>query len=64
MKKIMTATTGVTTLLASSRVLAHMGEHSHTLWIDTLSHLLSEHGLLILPALLLAGFVFRRLFRV
>ncbi|MCU7893416.1 MAG: hypothetical protein KZQ78_18280 [Candidatus Thiodiazotropha sp. (ex Ustalcina ferruginea)] len=55
---------GLSGLLVSGPVLAHVGEHTHTEWASVVTHLLSEHGyLLLLLAAVLVGLAFRRRFR-
>ncbi|MCU7918858.1 MAG: hypothetical protein KZQ88_17690 [Candidatus Thiodiazotropha sp. (ex Dulcina madagascariensis)] len=63
MKSIMTGLSGLTGLLASSPLLAHVGEHAQAGWLSGVVHLLAEHGYLLL-AIVAGGLVFRQVFRV
>lgn len=56
---------GLSGLLVSGPLLAHVGEHTHTAWFSVVTHLLSEHGLslLLFLAVVLGGLAFRRRWR-
>lgn len=56
---------GLSGLLVSGSLMAHVGEHNHVEWFSVVTHLLTEHGfqLLLLLAVVLGGLLLRRQFR-
>ncbi|MES9860874.1 MAG: hypothetical protein ABW157_17870 [Candidatus Thiodiazotropha sp. LLP2] len=61
MKKVMIGLSG---LLTSGPLLAHVGEHSDTEFISVVLHLMSEHPLpLLLVGVVLGGMAITRLLR-
>jgi uncharacterized membrane protein YraQ (UPF0718 family) len=57
MKKLMMGLTG---LLISAPLLAHMGDHNHSNWLAIAIHLISEHALpLLLVGIVLGGLVIK-----
>ena len=63
MKSVMMGLSG---LLVSAPLLAHVGEHHQTGWFSAVTHLLSEHGfqLFLLLGVVLGVLALRRVFRV
>ncbi|MCU7931899.1 MAG: hypothetical protein KZQ90_13945 [Candidatus Thiodiazotropha sp. (ex Codakia rugifera)] len=64
MKNIVMGLSGLTGLLASCSLLAHVGDHTQTGWFSAIVHLLAEHGyLLALLSAVMGILALKRLFR-
>jgi uncharacterized membrane protein YraQ (UPF0718 family) len=59
MKKLMV---GLSSLLVSAPLLAHVGDHNHSKWLEIAMHLISEHALpLLLVGVVLGGLIIKRM---